>query len=225
MSDPNRINIGGLICSCVAHGAIMGGLFFSSWNAPPRLSKQRESRQPLVVELIPLDALGNSPSAVAPPTPSKRRPPTAGIGAARARPLAAVEPVKLANVAVISKMGASAPAEAGGSPTAASGAELDAYQRQLYEIVARNSRYPGEAKRLRLSGVTHLAFRLDRLGNVLDCWVQESSGSEVLDDAALDALKRSQPLPPIPPGLPPRMDFVIEIDSSLLQQLALSTGG
>ena len=215
MSDPNRINIGGLICSCVAHGVIVGGFFFSNWNAPPRMRSQRESRQPLVFEFIPLAAEGNSSRVVAASSP---QPPTAATGPTPARPLAAVQPVRLLHVGIIEQRSASAPANAGGAPAGDSGVELDAYQRQLFEIVARNSRYPAEARRLRLSGITHLAFRLDRIGKVLDSWVQESSGSEVLDDAALDALMRSQPLPPIPPSLPPRMDFVIEIDSSLQQR-------
>jgi len=225
MPGPNRINIEGLICSCIAHGAIMGGLLFSNWSPPPRMLDQHEMRPPLVIDLIPLDAEGSFHRAAAPPSASPRQPPTAGPGATPVRPVAAVQPVARSSAATISKNSASAPEAAGGAPAAVSGAQLDAYQRQLYEIVARNSRYPAEAKRLRLSGITHLAFRLDRLGNVLDTWVQESSGSEVLDAAALDALKRSQPLPPIPPSLPSRLDFVIEIDSSLLQQLALSTGG
>lgn len=203
----------------------MGGLFFSGWNTPPRVLDQHESRRPLLVELIPLEAEGTSREAVASPALSRRRLASIGIGAAQTRPMVATQPVKFANVAASSRTASSSPADGGGAPAAASGAELNEYQRRLYDIVARNSRYPGEAKRLRLSGITHLAFRLDRLGNVLDSWVQESSGSELLDDAALDALKRSQPLPPIPPGLPSRMDFVIEIDSSLLHQLALSTGG
>ncbi|WP_245968232.1 energy transducer TonB [Hephaestia caeni] len=107
--------------------------------------------------------------------------------------------------------------DGGGLAAATTAADLDEYQRRLYEVVARHSRYPSEAKRLRLAGVTYLAFRLDRRGKVLESWVQRSSGSEMLDNAALAALDRAQPLPPIPPSLPARMDFVIEIDSSLLQ--------
>ena len=224
MPGPNRINICGLMCSCVAQGAILGGLFFSGWSTPARVLDRRVSSRPMVVELIPLDAEGESQNAMAAPSPVARQLPAVGAGTARARPVAVAEPVKLVEVATIKRIAVPSLAEAGGAAAAGSGAELTDYQRRLYEIVARNSRYPGEAKRLRLAGVTHLAFRLDRLGNVLDSWVQKSSGSDVLDEAALEALKRSQPLPPIPPGLPSRMEFVIEIDSSTVQQFALSSG-
>ncbi|HEX7853255.1 MAG TPA: TonB family protein [Sphingobium sp.] len=117
------------------------------------------------------------------------------------------------------------PVPAGRAAPVPNQAELSDYQRHLYDEVARHSRYPAEAKRLHLAGVTHLAFRLDRLGHLLESWVQESSGSEILDNAALDALQRAQPLSPIPPSLPAHMEFVIEIDASLLQQLALATVG
>lgn len=203
----------------------MGGLFLSGWDVWPRVLDRRESSKPLVVELIPLDGQRISRNSVATPSLQKRQLPSVGVGAARARPSLAMEPVKFASGPVSHSLPAASPAIGGGAPAAASRAEFDEYQHRLYEIVAHNSRYPGEAKRLRLSGITHLAFRVDRLGNVLDSWVQESSGSEMLDDAALDALRRSQPLPPIPPSLPSRMDFVIEIDSSLLQRLALSSRG
>lgn len=224
MPGPNRINIWGVMCSCVVQGAIMGGLFLSHWSMPPRLPDRRESHRALVVQLIPLGADGHSRTAAATPTPSRKSLPMTGSGAARTRPLAVAQPVDFARVASVSTPAAAAPVAAGGAPAAASAAELSEYQRRLYVVVARNSRYPEEAKRLRLSGVTHLAFRLDRLGNVLESWVQESSGSELLDAAALAALRRSQPLPPIPPGLPSRLDFVIEIDSSLQQQLARAGG-
>ncbi|MEJ2459763.1 MAG: TonB family protein [Novosphingobium sp.] len=112
------------------------------------------------------------------------------------------------------------PGEAGGTLSSTASTALNDYQRLLYEIVARHSRYPSEAGKLRLAGVTCLAFRLDRNGNVLDRWIEHSSGSALLDKAALAALERAQPLPPIPPSLPARLDFIIEIDSSL-QQVAL----
>lgn len=62
------------------------------------------------------------------------------------------------------------------------------YQRRLYASLARGSRYPAEARYLHLAGVTQLAFRIDRSGTVLESWIRESSGSELLDSAALEAL-------------------------------------
>lgn len=223
MPGPNRINIGGLMCSCVAHGAIMAGLFLSGWNAPARAPARRESRGPMVLRLIPLKAVGEPRGIAARPSSPARQLPAFGTGATRARPVTATEPARPASMATAESSSPSAPI-ASGAAAPVSGAPLNDYQRRLYEIVARNCRYPDAARRLRAAGITHLAFRLDRLGNVLDSWVQESSGSEALDDAALDALRRSQPLPPIPPALPPRMEFVIEIDSSAVPQFAPPSG-
>ncbi|MBO9579667.1 MAG: energy transducer TonB [Sphingobium sp.] len=117
------------------------------------------------------------------------------------------------------------PAGGGGPVLAANSAAISDYQRRLYDEVARHARYPAAARLKRLAGVTHLAFRIDRLGNVLESWVQDSSGSEMLDNAALEALNRALPLPPIPPSLPSPMNFEIAIDSSLMPQFALSTDG
>lgn len=220
----------GMLCSCAGHAALFGGFWLYSMQSLPGKPAPAHASQPLVVDL-----LASPRTDVAQPSPlaaNRAMHPTsvAEIAIASESGAAAVsDPLRSVSHAV-SVAGARPPGpkaepEAGGAPSASSRAELSDYQRRLYEIVARHSRYPAEARRLRLSGVTQLAFRLDRLGHVLDSWVQSSSGLEVLDNAALEALAKAQPLPPIPPSLPSRMDFVIEIDSSVMQQAALLTGG
>ncbi len=59
-------------------------------------------------------------------------------------------------------------------------------------------RYPAAAKSHREEGVTYVTFHMNRAGMVLSNRITRSSGSALLDRAALETLKRAQPLPPIP---------------------------
>jgi TonB family protein len=49
--------------------------------------------------------------------------------------------------------------------------------------------------------VTIVAVVLDRRGNVLKNWIEESSGNAVYDEAAVKAILRSAPLPSLPPDI------------------------
>jgi len=225
MSSPARIDVLGILVSCLGHAAVLGGLIAANSNSPKpsKPSPQRETA--MMVDFIELSGNGESDRSANRPTST---PSELSTGHDARTPIAAAAPKESALGTIArsapsnSDRAASRPADGGGIESAIDTAELDEYQRLLYEIVARHSRYPGEAKQLRLAGITALAFRLDRNGNVLESWVHRSSGSAMLDNAALAALERSRPLPPIPASLPARMDFVIEIDSSL-QQVAFRT--
>ena len=48
----------------------------------------------------------------------------------------------------------------------------------------------------------HAVFSISRDGKVLGAWVKTSSGQAVLDRAAIETIRRAQPLPAIPPALP-----------------------
>ncbi len=61
-----------------------------------------------------------------------------------------------------------------------------------------NLNYPAEAKRDRISGKLILNVLLDNTGKVLKVQVAVSSGSNVLDEAAIQIVKISSPFPPFP---------------------------
>lgn len=229
MTAQSRPDMLGLLLSCVGHVVIVGGLSFAGAGRTPEAPGQ--AAQEIHVELVNLGESSAVPEAGAliaeraasgdQPTRDRAQTPPGSGGDS----LAAINaPARSTSAA----SGSPAPPAAGtvaAPSTAASDAELSDYQRRLYQAVASQSRYPDQARRLRLAGVTHLAFRLDRRGNILASWIQRSSGSDMLDSAARDALQRAQPLPAIPSSLPAELDFVIEIDSSVVQQLASSRGG
>ena len=59
--------------------------------------------------------------------------------------------------------------------------------------------------------VVKVRIKLDRSGNVLDCFVEESSGNPAFDGSAVNAVKRTRILPP--PPTPDMQDFVIAFNS------------
>jgi protein TonB len=63
--------------------------------------------------------------------------------------------------------------------------------------------YPLAARRQSLRGTVELDVALDPSGRVRDVRVARSSGAGILDDAAVDILRRLDPLP-LPESLPRR---------------------
>lgn len=78
---------------------------------------------------------------------------------------------------------------------------IEAWQRQIFAHIVRFKRYPEEGRAKRLSGETLVAFSLDRDGGVDNLRVARSSGSALLDQAALGVLRRAAPLPKPPAAL------------------------
>ena len=65
----------------------------------------------------------------------------------------------------------------------------------------RFKRYPQSARSQAVAGTVLVEFTIGRNGQINVATVVQSSGSRVLDDAALDMLIRAAPLPPAPPEI------------------------
>ncbi len=61
--------------------------------------------------------------------------------------------------------------------------------------------YPREAKEKLMEGKSHVLFSLSREGMLTGITVVDSSGHEILDREAVDAIKRSSPFPPFPDSI------------------------
>lgn len=83
-------------------------------------------------------------------------------------------------------------------------------------------RYPASALSRRQQGVVQLLFRMNREGEVLSARVTGGSGFAVLDSAALQMLRRAEPLPRIPPERPDEIEVAVPIEFSLKQQERLA---
>jgi protein TonB len=104
---------------------------------------------------------------------------------------------------------ASAPASAarsggaggGGAAQTAGNAAASAYRAEVAARLAQKRFYPNAARRDRLTGRATVSFTLNASGRVTEARVVRSAGSRILDDAALEMVRRAAPYPPIPRGL------------------------
>ena len=79
----------------------------------------------------------------------------------------------------------------------------------------RFRRYPPRARAARQQGVTYVRFTMNRKGAVLASAVVRKSGYFTLDQAALETLRRAQPLPAIPADRPDIVELAVPIQFEL----------
>jgi protein TonB len=85
------------------------------------------------------------------------------------------------------------------------------FQQALLRHVALYLRYPKAARPERLHGTVEAMFSMRRDGTLVGVWVKTGSGAAVLDKAAVDAIRRAQPLPVIPSELPDPLSVQIPL--------------
>lgn len=88
----------------------------------------------------------------------------------------------------------------GGKSSSAGNAAVSNYPGKVASKLRRALRYPAEAKRQKLRGEVHVSFTVSSGGGVGSIRVVRSSGSSVLDRAAIETVRRAAPFPPIPDG-------------------------
>ncbi len=82
----------------------------------------------------------------------------------------------------------------------AGNAAVSNYPGKIVSKLRRSLRYPPAARRDRLRGEVHVAFTVTGGGGVAGARVVRSSGYPMLDEAALETVRRAAPFPPIPDG-------------------------
>jgi TonB family protein len=75
------------------------------------------------------------------------------------------------------------------------------FMSELSQHIARFRYYPASASVLDIQGTAMVTFTLTRDGSLLDPRIVKSAGDEDLDQAALETLKKAQPLPKIPQSM------------------------
>lgn len=86
------------------------------------------------------------------------------------------------------------------------------WEGEVLAHLERFRRYPARARAAREEGVSYVRFTMNRTGMVLASAIVRRSGSTTLDQAALDTLKRAQPLPAIPPDRPDMIELTIPVE-------------
>lgn len=79
------------------------------------------------------------------------------------------------------------------------------FRAALLRHISHYQRYPKAAESKGLQGTVTAVFSMDRGGKLLGVWIKSSSGQAALDQAAIDTIRRAEPLPSIPPALPDSM--------------------
>lgn len=194
--------VGGVI-SCALHAALFAALFLVS--APQSTSDDRgDARQTVQITLVPSDAfrreakVGEAAPALAQAAPS---PEQTTVSEAPSQESPTTEPAHEAG---------------GGSPPGVlaayhSTADYSAFRNRVLNHIRPYQYYPDEARAARQGGVVYVGFVMLRDGTVREIWVEDSSGIAVLDAAAMDTVRRAQPLPLIPASLPEVMDVMLPI--------------
>jgi protein TonB len=77
--------------------------------------------------------------------------------------------------------------------------------------LARHKSYPESARDDGIEGRASVAFTLTRTGQVTSVSLAGSSGSAILDRAALAMVRRAEPFPAMPDGGPASMSFTAAI--------------
>jgi protein TonB len=176
----------------------------------------------VIVELPPLSAMPVPPAAAPEAVPQDVSEPTTvrpTVTPVEAPPVAAPLPREVVPASpptsqpVRSERRAPAPAAAVPAPAAApatsapstvAGSDPRARQQEAdyFSLVnahlARNKRYPREARQARQQGVVTVRFTVARDGTVSGASIRSSGGHDLLDQATLDLLQRVSPLPRFP---------------------------
>ena len=81
------------------------------------------------------------------------------------------------------------------------------FQRALLSHIARYRQYPDGARRGRAN--VQLVFSMTRDGTVTDVRITSSSGDTILDHAAIETIRKAQPMPRIPSELPEHLNILV----------------
>jgi len=75
------------------------------------------------------------------------------------------------------------------------------YTKVIKERIRNHWVYPLSGRQNLIQGRLLVVFRLDRGGNLIDCNMAYSSGHEILDTHALNAIQSATPFPPFPESI------------------------
>lgn len=78
---------------------------------------------------------------------------------------------------------------------------LAGYKESVYAIIQRNKNYPAVARRRGVQGAVGVAFTIKADGTVAGTRVIRTSNFRLLDDAAVDTIRKIGRFPPLPAGL------------------------
>ena len=154
-------------------------------NLEPRAQVQPESPVPRVAP--PPQPAPTIQPQIAAVTPPQRDAPQPAIPQASVQAPAVVAPAP--------------PVQAARTEPAAERTLTSSYEKSLADLIKRQETYPDRARRQGWQGTAVVGLSLSAEGKVMDISIIESSGRDILDEAALNMVRRASPLPRAPEGL------------------------
>lgn len=116
----------------------------------------------------------------------------------------------------VREIGAPAKGDAPGSNQNSASTQTS-YEQRLSLWLQKFKVYPETARAAGIQGDAVVRIRVDRQGNIGYYILERSSGYPVLDHAAIDMIKRANPVPPVPAGYPggDTLEFMIPVNFHL----------
>lgn len=92
----------------------------------------------------------------------------------------------------------------------------DDYMLRLQAWIARQERYPADARAQHREGKGVVGFTIARDGKVTRVWIDQSTGSSLLDQATLATIRDASPVPPLPHDISGNsVDFFMPVNYTL----------
>lgn len=222
-ADPSLLSRAtAILLSAAIHVALGLALFVNLPAGSPDISSRSGERgHVLVVELLPL------PDGGAPGRGREQRhlAPSKGVGVAdsagerpgreKATPAQMIGSPPRGDGGSADESGLTGVQEDRSGAPSLSGAEVQAFRSRLLRHIERFRRYPPEAREAGQESVVRVQFVMDRHGNVLEAWIELSSGSALLDQEAIAAVMRARPLPAPPSNWPQTFAVALPIGFAL----------
>lgn len=132
-------------------------------------------------------------------------------------PSAAVQDMPKPNIEIVDPGPTVSEATAPKSIAAPQGRQVSNDAKATWEALVlahleKHRRYPARARAARQQGVTHIRFTMNRAGRILSAEIARKSGFFALDQAALATLRRAEPLPAIPEGMPDEVELTVPVE-------------
>ncbi|HEX2566616.1 MAG TPA: energy transducer TonB [Burkholderiales bacterium] len=159
---------------------------------PPPVAKPAPAPKP-----VPLAKAQKAPAKSAPVTPA---PPPPSSAPADVAPSPAPSPAPPAAVAK-AESGPAQPAPPAAAAEAPDSGTLAQYRLQLISVAKRYKRYPRVAMDNNWEGTAEIRMIIGADGMIASLLVRKGSGHEVLDQEALQWIRKAKPLAPIPASL------------------------
>ena len=104
-----------------------------------------------------------------------------------------------------------------GTSTAKDAELMSRYEQLISQWIEKFKQYPMEAREQNLQGETVVRIRIDRKGNIRYYILEHSTGNQILDKAAIEMVRRANPVPAVPNDYPKGdlIEFLIPVNFHL----------